>query len=315
MYQDADNPAALRALVLRALGPSADGGIERVPEGVSTHVYRITRGPGTFYLRVLPEAGATFAPEVLAHTLLRERGVLAPEVVYYEPCEPRLARSVMITTAIPGRPLADRPLDTATPGIVAEVGRQLAVLNSVPVAGFGWTRRDCAHATALEAEHPTNRAFLTEHLEADLAAVETQLLGHHRTAVIRAVIAAHPAWLDADRATLAHGDFDTTPIFQHEGRYTGMIDFGEIRGADRWYDLGHFHMHDGESQPTPLLEWLLDGYQSVTPLPFDARRRITFASLLIAVRALTRALQTRPQLAPHHQALVSIPRDLAVLLD
>lgn len=47
---------------------------------------------------------------------------------------------------------------------------------------------------------------------------------------------------EGEQGYLAHGDFDTTHIYQDNGRYTGIIDFGEIRGADRWYDLGYFHM-------------------------------------------------------------------------
>jgi hypothetical protein len=33
---------------------------------------------------------------------------------------------------------------------------------------------------------------------------------------------------DLAGATLAHGDFDTTVIFQVDGDYSGLIDFGEL---------------------------------------------------------------------------------------
>ena len=106
-----------------------------------------------------------------------------------------------------------------------------------------------------------------------------------------------------------------TQIFQADGRYTGIIDFGEIRGADRWYDLGHFRMHDGETLPVPVLDWLLEGYGSVAVLPADYRRRIGLAGLLIAVRALARGLERSPKQAERHQARTSIPRDLAMMLN
>ena len=284
-------------------------------EGVSTFVYRIRRGAETFYLRVLPEADASFAPEVRAHALLRERGVRVPEVVYWEHRDPLLGRSVMVTAAIPGRHVGCRPVDEATREIVVEAGRQLALVQTVPVAGFGWIRRDRADVTDLEAEHSTLRAFVLEHLEADLAALERRrLLSRHEVAAIRGLVQAHPSWLDAEQAVLAHGDFDVTQIFQQDGRYTGLIDFGEIRGADRWYDLGHFRMHDGESLPVEALDWLLEGYGSVVALPAEHRRRIGFASVLIAVRALARCLERRPEQVACHQALTSIPRDLTMLL-
>lgn len=128
------------------------------------------------------------------------------------------------------------------------------------------------------------------------------------------ILRAYDAWLDSEQEWLAHGDFDVTPVFQEAGRYTGIIDFGEIRGADCWYDLGHFSMHDGETLPALLLPWLLEGYQEIAPLPDGYRQRIAFASLLIAIRALARTRQKRPQALPTHQGLQSLPRDLKTLL-
>jgi len=315
------DPRLIRALVDRVFRPDAGSSVERVAEGVSTFVYRIRRAAETFYLRVLPERDASFAPEVRVHQLLSERGVRVPEVVYWEHRDPLLGRSMMVTTEIPGSHLGHRPVDEATRQIVFEAGQQLAIVNAVPVAGFGWVRRDqgerCdrAEVTELAGEHSTLRSFAFEHLEADLAALERQrLLAEHDVTAIRGLVEAHLSWLDAHDAVLAHGDFDATQIFQQDGRYTGIIDLGEIRGTDRWYDLGHFRMHDGEMLPVPVLDWLLEGYRSVVPLPADYDRRIAFASLLIAVRALARSLERRPKLAARHHARTSIPRDLAVLL-
>src|SRR5690348_8944848 len=57
--------------------------VERVEEGVSTYVYRLRAADTVYYLRVLPEEGASFAPEVYAHQRLRERGARVPEVIYF----------------------------------------------------------------------------------------------------------------------------------------------------------------------------------------------------------------------------------------
>src|SRR5215469_12778632 len=74
--------------------------VESMAEGVSTYVYRLRRGAEVFYLRVLPEEGATFAPEVEAHTILFRQGVQVPEVLYWEDHNSAIGRSVMITTEI-----------------------------------------------------------------------------------------------------------------------------------------------------------------------------------------------------------------------
>jgi aminoglycoside phosphotransferase (APT) family kinase protein len=297
----------------RIFGSAGGCSVERVTEGVSTYVYRVRRAGETFYLRVLPEVDASFAPEARALTLLRERGVRVPRVLFVDACDETLQRSVMLTSEIAGRHLGHRAVDDATRLILNEAGRDLAVLNEIPVDGFGWIRRELGASPELQAEHATFEGFAREHLDRDLAAFEGRVLTRADEASIRAIVEAHPAWLTAERASLAHGDFDVMAIFQQGGRYTGIIDFGEIRGTDVWYDLGHFRMYDGETVPGLLLEWLVEGYASVTRLPADYPARIAFASLLIAVRALARCLERRPERVAGHQGLTSIPRDLALL--
>ncbi len=85
-----------------------------------------------------------------------------------------------------------------------------------------------------------------------------------------------------------------THIFQSRGRYTGIIDFGEIRGGDCFYDLGHFRLHDGETIPQLLLPYLLEGYRDVAELPSDYEQRIALTSLLIGIAALARRLGRLP---------------------
>jgi aminoglycoside phosphotransferase (APT) family kinase protein len=299
----------VQALADRIVPRTVHPTVERVAEGVSTHVYRLRRGAETFYLRVLPEAGASFAPEVRAHTLLLARGVAVPEVIYFEPCNPALQRSVMVTTAIPGGPVGRRAVGRDTREILAAAGRDLAVINSLAVEGFGWIRRDHDESLRLEAKHPTCRAFVHEHLEQDLALLRERVLTASEVALVRAILADFDPWLDAEHAVLAHGDFDATHIYQRDGRYSGIIDFGELKGGDLWYDLGHFRMHEGETLPTLALPWLLEGYGAVCPLPADHARRIGFASLLIAIRALAHRLGRYR----YQQALVAIRRDISLL--
>jgi Ser/Thr protein kinase RdoA (MazF antagonist) len=119
----------------------------------------------------------------------------------------------------------------------------------------------------------------------------------------------------SERAWLAHGDFDPSHIYQHQGSYSGIIDFGEIRGAGCWYDLAHVRLHDGELVPTPLLPWLLDGYAEVTPLAADLEQRLQLSGLLIALHALARShARQRPGESDYGTRLrAAIARDILVL--
>lgn len=307
------DPRAVRDVVRRVFGGGEACGIERMLEGTSTFVYRLRRGNETFYLRILPEAGDSFVAEALAHQLLRERGVLVPEVLCVEHLDATLGCSVMVTGEIPGAPLGQRPVDASTREIVVEAGRQLALFNSVGVRGFGWIKRDEEVVSALEADHPTFREWMREHLDADLAALgQARLLDAGVAEEIRQLV-ARPGVLAVESAVLAHGDFDLTHVFHLAGRYSGIIDLGEIRGADRWYDLGYFRMCESERDTEPLLPWLLEGYGSVTTLPADHRERIAWTSVLIAVRAWARGLARSIEGAQRHVARRSIPRDLLLL--
>jgi hypothetical protein len=69
--------------------------VEPVREGGSTYVYRLVRGADIFYLRILPEDGANFAPEATAHAILRRLGVCVPEVVYWDDRNQVVGRGVI----------------------------------------------------------------------------------------------------------------------------------------------------------------------------------------------------------------------------
>jgi aminoglycoside phosphotransferase (APT) family kinase protein len=129
---------------------------------------------------------------------------------------------------------------------------------------------------------------------------------------VRDIVIRHDAWLDTEQAYLAHGDFDATHIYHQDGQYSGIIDFGEIRGADPFYDLGHLALHEGESLPYPILPHILVGYREVAPLPVDHPLRLQFWSLLIGVRALARST-IRPEAAYTHRLRQGVQRALANL--
>jgi aminoglycoside phosphotransferase (APT) family kinase protein len=291
--------------------------VERVAQGVSTYVYRLHCGDTRYYLRVLPEEGASFPPEAYVLERLHEQGVSVPHVVYFAHCEPSLGQSVLVTTEIPGRALAEVGVGEHTTAVLFEAGRMLAAINSLPVAGFGWVARDEEHVSALRAEHSTFRAFALENLDGHLHTLEAFVLTPGEVGQLRRLLRRYDTWLDPAQAVLVHGDFDVTPIFQHGQHCGGIIDFGEIRGAHQWYDLGHFHYHDGETLPGPLLPWLLAGYRTVIALPDDVLQRIAFAALLIGQRSLARLLQhhgTAPRVAPYVAAgVAALRRDMTLL--
>lgn len=305
------------APLLKRVFPTGVRHMERVTEGVSTWVYRVLHGNETFYLRVLPEVGASFAPEVTAHGLARKLGVKVPEVIWYEHRNELLGRSVMVITEVSGYPLSgSRHLSRSElDAILIEAGRDLARINSIPVEGFGWLSRDSSDMK-LRAPESSYRAFALGQWEADLTYLSTsKTLSYVEIDQLRRRILQYDNWLESGGSVLAHGDFDATAIYQRDGQYNGIIDFGEARGATCWYDLGHYHMRDGEYLEAPTLHPLLRGYNEAHALPRASGSHIHFASLLINVRALSRSLQKGP---PNHYTrhqLDVLRADLAALAD
>ena len=279
--------------------------LARVAEGVSTIVYRIDAGEQTYYLRILPEPGASFAPEVAAHQQLRAVGLRVPEVIYFEHFNPLFQRSLMLTTAIAGRAIGYDQPPAAIAQLLYQAGRELATMNRVAVQGYGWLRRDTADLR-LCAEHPTLPTWLIEEFEAPLRALRRcpDLTPREADALIE-LLGIACEQLQHEPAVLAHGDFDVTHIYYHDAAYTGIIDFGEIRGTHQLYDLGHFAIESGD-----LLPDLLQGYTAVAPLHDDALRQISLTGLLIAARRIGRRLLQGRE--PHQPDIAFIRRKLSL---
>ena len=306
--------ASIEALA-RQIFPAHRVQLERVPEGASTFVYRIVYQDEIFYLRILPEENTSFAPEMTVHARLRQMQVKVPEVIHFQHYHEQLQRSIMVTTEIKGHPISQSSFlkEEELYAILVEAGQDLARINSIPVNGFGWIERDRPDTEHLRAQWTTYRAFALEYWGADHAFLAGNILGTAEVTQMEQIFSRYNSWLDIEQGVLAHGDFDTTHIYQQDGQYTGIIDFGEIRGANRWYDLGHFHMRDGEQMPFRTLPGLIRGYRENIPLPDDYEQSIRFTSILINVRALARSLQKRPANRYTQHQLAILREDIAAL--
>lgn len=300
--------------VVNRLFPAPDTHFERVLSGISTYVYRISSQNQIYYLRILPDATASFTPEIAALTQLRQQRIHVPEIVHYEDYNRLLGRPIMVEAEIKGLALSQTsfPRDVLEK-VVIGAGRDLARINSVPVEGFGWVRVNRARPTRLRAQWPTFRAFAMEHRQADLIYLRMHVLRGQDIARLERVLACYDSLLDIEQGYLAHGDFDSTHIFQDHGRYSGIIDFGEVRSTGRWYDLAHYRIRDAARPPFSLFHALERGYAEIFPLPAAYEQILRFTGILINIRALTRAFQTRSPDQYIWRQLEILREDLEVL--
>lgn len=267
--------AALEAVVARVLGSGA--AIERAPGGVSTAVYRVDRDGDVVFVRVAEQPGGSMEVEAAVHEHLRTIGVSVPEVLALDDGA-ELGRGLMILREMPGRPLLGSDGVDPTP-VLRAAGADLARINGVEVDGFGWIRRDGA-APPFRGVHASYRAFVEEGAQG-IHGVAASALDAPRDAVLSTLLEAVAAE-DPD-ARLAHGDFDGTHIYQRAGSYTGVIDLGEMRGAEPWYDLSFALVQDRSA-----VSALIDGYRDVAPVPSDLPRRLLRSATVIVATQLGR---------------------------
>ncbi|MFD2082524.1 Predicted kinase, aminoglycoside phosphotransferase (APT) family [Actinopolymorpha cephalotaxi] len=279
---------ALNALLVGIFGSQQELSCRRTPTGSSTQVYRIDRGAETFYARIAEEEQASLAPEAELHRALLAAGVRVPAVVHYEPFDQSLARSVMVTTEVPGSPLSASGDSSTLAEIGRAAGRDLARIHGVPVHGFGWVRREHDQpGWPLRGEHRTYAEYV------DPPAVAAPLTGVGLSAgqvrtverLLQEAVESGPA---GGVGSVAHGDFDAGHIFEQDGTYTGLIDFGEIRGTDYAFDFATICLNVEEFPPAAqLLRLVEQGYAEVRALPDDHPRRLYLACVLSAAHRLS----------------------------
>ena len=256
--------------------------VERVLKGTSTFVYRVTTNSGTYYMRFLPE-DASFAVEVLAHNTLCTVGVSVPRVIGFEHKNELTGLSVMHVDEIPGICIEDDWPQKNLQDILREAGRQLALIHSISVDGFGWIAKDSYDK--LKGEKHSFDEYFCEHLNYDLQALSQYPFSDEERRQINELMLRARQVLNVQNAVLVHGDFDISHIFHSSYKYSGIIDFGEIRGNNRLYDLATFV---GFYQDRITYSYLLEGYREIVHLTDEDLYATELMALFIILRFLGR---------------------------
>lgn len=281
--------------VLSRWYPSDDIVVTPVGRGSSTPVFRVEANGEVGFARLGEYAGDRRVGEITAHRHLVALGLPVPRILDYEHEPPELDRSIVLTTRIPGIPLADVSETAGLEEVGYAAGITLAWINRAPVNGYGWAMGITDDAM-LRAEHATRQEWTTEYVDAVARLGASGCLPSGLADRARAAVEAWAVLPDDGVAHLAHGDLDATHIYIDETTraFTGIIDLGEIRGADRLYDLGHLLLHDGEAGRPAVFPHVLDGYREVEPLPDDVMARIRLQAIAIVTRAAAIQLDRPP---------------------
>lgn len=275
--------------------PHARITISRPGTGVSTPVFRVGIDEEAFWARLGEEPGERRDGEVAAHRLMATCGLPVPDVVRYEAAPPELDRSISLTMHITGVPISTLQPSTWLEHVAVQIGHVLARINAIELSGFGWAYASEHHGIPT-GQYASRDGWVQEYRDS-LHLVEVS--GALPKLVMRAITTAVGTWAsepDRTGAWLVHGDLDASHLYvdPERGALTGIIDFGELRGADQFYDLGHLLLHDGEFGQPELFTKVLRGYGEAATLPLDAMTRIRSVAIAIGIRALAIQLGRPP---------------------
>jgi len=311
---------ALKALLIRIFGSSVTIDFERTPEGTSCQTYRLTRGNDRYYLRVAEERHEDLSVDADILRRLHQAGAHVPDVVHVERFDEGLQRSVLIMIEIAGVSLAKITSAEVAARVVRDAAADAASINAIEVDGFGWLDRR-RPGWPPRGQLASYGAFVESGLpEAGIRRVRLgQLLSPDHLDRIEAIISAEQV-RPVSIARLAHGDLDATHIYCDGASYTGIIDFGELRGAEPEFDLGHFLLDDCDENPTPLFEHFLAGYRDAASKTLNVRLnldddQIRRSAILHGFRQLCGWLQPERGLESRRSLVRPRAERLADLLD
>jgi len=284
------NVKSIEALIKR-LPKFKDCIVRRVKDsGVSTEVFRLIGKKQNYYLR-LSDFKENISTEVLAHKMIIEKGVKAPIVLYYEDFNKLINRSFIITTEIRGKPV--KKIKNLPKKVLIEAGKQLALINSIPIKSFGWFDCSKPNAKKLEAEYKNYQDFAL-----DFSNIEAMLNDLKKAKIFNKgfskkyleYIRKNQNLIKCKQAYLAHGDFCEDHIYVYKNKYSGIIDFGDIRATSQYHDLAHFYKYSSK-----YFDSLLEGYRIINSLEDDYMQKIEFVATLFTLGKLWHKMKNCPE--------------------
>ena len=160
--QPPSDPDVLAGLIREAFPRANSISVTRASPGRLAVVHRAVVDGVRYYLRLAEAPGQNLTTDALVLERLRARDVRVPGVLAASPATAAFSRSWMIMTEVPGRSIARHGSDEEARQAATAAGRDIAVINSVPVAGFGWVQRD--GSGQLSAELPSYSQFTASDL-------------------------------------------------------------------------------------------------------------------------------------------------------
>lgn len=243
-------PPALIAAAACEVTASPIAARERIVHGEANEVYRLAFASGLeAILRIARRAERVFDKEAWAIGRCRALGVKAPEVLSIQRVETDAGEPLELCflEMLPGARLSDSldlPRETLR-NVVRELGEQVSRMHTIGEGELGEAARFFADDT--DDFLLTAPEFLELGVDAGLDAAALE-----RAITFVGAATAHPP-----RRVLTHNDFRACHVLVHEGRLSGLIDFGQVSIDSPVNEFGKWDYWEAPELPAA---WLQEGY-------------------------------------------------------
>jgi Ser/Thr protein kinase RdoA (MazF antagonist) len=244
-------PAELIATAARAVTRSPIRSLERIVHGEANEVYGVAFEAGPdLILRIARRAEGVFEKEAWAIGRCRALGIAAPEVLSLQTLQADAELlEFCFLERLPGERLSDSlslPRETLH-AVVRELGEQLSRMHSIGLGELGLAARFFENDTD---------DFLT--MQAEFVELGANA-GLDRRALERAFSffeAAMTRYGPPPRR-LTHNDLRACHVLVHEGRLSGLIDFGQVSMDSPVNEFAKWAYWEDPALP---VDWLQEGY-------------------------------------------------------
>ncbi len=252
--------------------------IEKVEHNFSTIVFKIS-GKETNWLRIAVDKKENFTPEVILLKKLIEKEVKVPEILFFENFSPKLnGHSFMLISDIKG----DQMNKDITKETLQEAGKELAKINSLRFDKFGMIERFDNNITEIKGSKKNHVNFILDSYKEKLLKIsENNFITSDELNQIRNFIEQNKSLLNIDQGNLVHGDFNLNHIFQENGHLSGIIDFGDAKISNQFYDLAYFKICHRNH-----FEDLFGGFKQTITLPESWENIMKITTLAVGIRII-----------------------------
>jgi len=241
--------------------PSPVVSLTSLAGSVSNQDFMVHTSSGDFVLKIGDRR--ELCAEAWACEQMRSVGVAGPEIVAFESSPTALPRPFLLMRRLPGA-----GLDSAPQRAFVEAGRQLRLVHSIRAPGYGFLARTDPVEGEWSGPHATWSSFTDEASDCLGELVDRGVIPAELARRIGANLARFAPDVSYDEpGVLLHGDLKPPHVFAENGRFVGLIDWGDVAVGDPRYDLARFSI----KAPDALVP-LLDGYG----IELDDELRLTF---------------------------------------